>query len=231
MDQQADLDAPEPGVGRAIALMTLPAALLTVLVLGYVAARAGAADGSEVRRVVPYLIAVNHTLVFAVLLWLLRREGRNLASIGWRLTPERPLGREVGVGIGAGLGMYLLKEFVFDSVRALVAGAAPTFTSVFRFQGPGEELPWLLVGTTFIVVEESVYRGYGLAPLRRRWGGAAALLVMGVLFGLLHWGNGPLAIGFTGVLGVVSGLVYLWRGTLTAPIVAHALYNALVLLT
>lgn len=220
-----------PGARRALAVLALPAVLLSVLIFGYIGSQGDAVDESSLRAALPYLIAVNHTVVLLVLVWLLRSEGRGLAAIGWRLAPEQRLWRELIWGLALALAVYLLKELVFDSIRAVMAGNRPTFTSLFRFVVNPGELPLLLVGTTFIVVEESVYRGYGLKPLIRRFGTAGGLLVMGVLFGLLHWGNGGLAILFTGTIGVVFGVFYLWRKTLPALLVAHAVYNALVILT
>lgn len=41
-----------------------------------------------------------------------------------------------------------------------------------------------------------------LRPEGRTVGG---LLIMGILFGLLHWGNGGLAILFTAAIGVIFG--------------------------
>lgn len=222
---------PGPTVRRALGMLALPAVLLTVLIVGYVGSQGGAGEESSVRTVLPYLIAANHTVVFGVLLWLLRGEGRGLADIGWRLERGRSLAREVALGVVVAVALYLVKELGFDSIRALVAGNRPTFTTLFRFGWNPSELPLLVVGTTFIAVEESVYRGYGLRPLVDRWGPAAGLVVMAVLFGLLHWGNGLLAILFTGAIGAVFGGVVLWRRTLTAVVAAHAVYNAMVLLT
>lgn len=221
----------EPTVRRALMVLALPAALLTVLIIGYVGSRGGAVEESQLRAVLPYLIAVNHTVVFGVLVWLLRREGRALRAIGWRREPGRPVWRELVLGVVLALALYLLKELGFDSIRALAAGSRPTFTTLFRFGWDPTELPMLVVATTFIAVEESVYRGYGLRPLVERWGPAVGLAVMAVLFGLLHWGNGVLSVVFTGTIGAVMGGVFLWRRTLTAVVVAHALYNAMVLLT
>lgn len=220
-----------PGVGRAVGVLALPAVLLTVLIAGYVGSQGGAVDESSLWAAVPYLIAGNHTVVFVFLLWLLQREGRTLSGIGWRLDAGQSLWREALWGLGLALAMYVLKEVGFDSIGALLAGNRPTFTSFFRFGWNPSELPLLVVATTFIAVEESVYRGYGLEPLVGRFGTAGGLLVMGVLFGLLHWGNGGLAVLFTGAIGVVFGGFYLWRGTLPAVVVAHAAYNAMVILT
>lgn len=220
----------QPGVGRALAMLAFPAVLLTLLIIGYVVVSGGEVSEPALQRAVPYLIAANHTVVFCVLLWVLHREGRTMSDIGWRLG-GRSIGGELVLGVASGVAMYLVKELAFDSIRMLVEGARPTFTSLFRFSYDPAELPLLVVATTFIAVEESVYRGYGLGPLVRRFGVAGGLLLMGALFGLLHWGNGGLAVLFTGTIGVGLGGMYLWRGTLTAVLVAHAAYNALVILT
>lgn len=211
--------------------MALPALLLTVLLVGYVVWQGGVATEAELRRALPYLIGVGHSVVFAALLLVLRREGRGLRDIGWRRDPRSGLFRTLLLGVAAGLGLYLFKELVLDSILALTAGNAPTFTTLFRFGYDPAELPLLIVATTLIVVEECVYRGYGLSALAERWSVGPALVTMAILFGLLHWGNGPLAIFFTGVLGVAFGGLYLWRGSLVVPVIAHALYNALVILT
>lgn len=220
-----------PGIGRALGMLALPAVMLTVVIVGYAASLGGTVDEAALRTALPYLIAGSHAVVFGVLLWVLRDEGRGLRAIGWRLDPGHSLAVEVVLGVALAVSLYLVKELAFDSIRLLLDGARPTFTSLFRFRWNPSEAPMLVVATTFIVVEESVYRGYALQPLVDRLGGAVGLAIMGLLFGLLHWGNGGLAIVFTGVIGVVLGGVFLWRRTLTAVVVAHALYNALVIVT
>lgn len=220
-----------PGTLRAVAMLALPAVVLTVLIFAYVIMHGGAVDETELRGVLPLLIAVSHATVLGALLWTLHRERRRLADIGWRLSLGQSLWREVLIGLALALALYLMKELVFDSVRAMLAGNRPTFTSLFRFRWNADEVPLLAVATTFILVEESVYRGYGLAPLVERLGSVGGLLVMSVFFGLLHWGNGGLAVVFTGIIGLIYGALFLWRRTLPAVIVAHAAYNAIVILT
>lgn len=248
-----------PRPRRALAMMLLPAVLLTALIVGYVViVLGGAAAESELRRVLPVLIAAGHSVTLAVLLLVLRSEGRTLADAGWRLPPERSpglarsgagasegasagvgsgrgrlavVGREVVVGLCAALALYLFKELVLDSILAWSAGRRPTFTTLFRFGAPVGEVGLLTVASTFVLVEEAVYRGYGLPPLVERWGAMPALLAMGLLFGLLHWGNGVLAILFTGVIGIGFGTLFLWRRTLLPVAVAHVVYNVLVILS
>lgn len=191
----------------------------------------GSVAASELRRVLPFIIAINHVIVLAILLLVLRGEGRHLSDIGWRLDPGQTILSELVIGLAIAVLIYLLKEVAYDSIRALIAGNRPTFTSLFRFRWNTSGLPLLVVGTTLVFVEESVYRGYGLPVLVNRVGGLGAFLIMGALFGILHWGNGVPAMLFTGTIGLIYGGVFWWRGTMAAVLVAHAVYNALVILT
>lgn len=78
------------------------------------------------------------------------------------------------------------------------------------------EVPLLLVATTLVFIEESVYRGFALPPLRRRFGLGAALAISSICFGFLHWGNGVFAIGATSVIGLFFALVFVGRRNLIA---------------
>ena len=42
-----------------------------------------------------------------------------------------------------------------------------------------------------------------------------------IAFGVLHWWGGPATIVMASVMGVAFSMLYLWRGSLTANIVAH----------
>lgn len=212
-------------------MMALPALLLAVVILAYVIGKGGPASEDEIRGALPFLLAVNHVTVFGLLVLALRWEERTLTDVGWCLPPDGSLRKHLLIGVLAALALYVWKELVWDSIRLLAGGNPPSFTSLFRFRFPASDVPMLVAATVLPAVEESVYRGYGLAALDARWGRAAALIAMAVLFGLLHWGNGPLSIVFTGIMGVAFAGLYLWRRTLIAPVIAHSLYNAMVLFT
>lgn len=222
-----------PSAGRAAGMMAVPTVFLTLLILGYVVAHGGEVEEEALRSNLPYLIAISHGSTFALLLFALRDEGRSLADLGWRIGGEGGGARSVVlVGVAAALSLYLWKEFVWDSIRLIVSGSSPSFTSLFHFRFLAAEIPLLVVSATLgPVVEESVYRGYGLQALEARWGPAAALVTMGLLFALLHWGNGGLSMIFTGVMGVAFGGLFIWRRSLVVPALAHGLYNFLVVLT
>lgn len=217
-------------------LLVLPPITLGAVIVGYLAA-AGLTPGDpgaeeSVRKALPYILGLNHVSLFAILLLLLRRNGERLSAIGWTTKGiGSSVARELAAGALCGLGLYLFKELAVDSVRALLAGHAPTFTSLFNFRPGSLDVPLAVAATSLVFVEESIYRGFALPSLRARYGTTWAVVITSVAFGLLHWGNGIGAILVTTIFGLLFAAVFLWRRNLVAATVAHALYNLAVLLT
>lgn len=77
------------------------------------------------------------------------------------------------------------------------------------------------------VAEETMFRGVFYRALGPRIGTVGAVVVASAIFALLH---PQMPLGFLGlfVLGVVFTLLYLARGSLVAPMVAHALNNGVI---
>lgn len=236
---------PQPGQTQTTAqiplryvwiLLIVPPILLGMLIVAYAGLSGAASAGGQemeaaIRSALPYIILVNHTLLFALLLYLVRKSGHRLRDIGWRIPARSSLTREIASGLAIGVGLYLFKEFAIDSVDALLSGRTPTFYSVFNFTLNPDDIALMVAGTTLVFIEESIYRGVAIPSLRTRYGLAGAIAISSLAFGFLHWGNGLFAIAVTSVSGVFLGGVFLWRRNLIVGTVAHALYNLLVLLT
>ena len=86
-------------------------------------------------------------------------------------------------------------------------------------------------------VEEFVFRGVVQGRLRQRFGPAPAVVCASLLFGSLHLANYagrplPIVAGalMIAVIGTVFGALYEWTDNLAVPIVAHAVYNVVLLL-
>ncbi len=71
--------------------------------------------------------------------------------------------------------------------------------------------------------EETFFRGFLFAGLKKRWGIAISALISGVLFGLLHFDPGSI-VPFS-LIGVVLALAYAFTGSLWISIMAHFLFN------
>lgn len=76
------------------------------------------------------------------------------------------------------------------------------------------------------VVEEVLYRGYAIPALTERAGLAGAILISCIGFGLLHWPGGLWYMAATGLIaGGMLATLYVWQGTLLAPLTAHFVLN------
>jgi membrane protease YdiL (CAAX protease family) len=215
-------------------MLALPPILLGAIIVAYLSIAqldpSNPGTDQAVRRTLPYILAVNHLSLFALLLFLLHRRDNRPGDIGWSLESKFVM-IEILIGLGGALMLYLFKEFAIDSVRALMAGNRPTFTSLFNFRFSEIYIPMAVAATGLVFVEESIYRGLAIPHLRQRFNVVTAVLISSAFFGALHWGNGPFAIFSAAVIGLFFAGIFLWRGNLIACTVAHVGYNLLVLAT
>ena len=85
----------------------------------------------------------------------------------------------------------------------------------------------LVAGAT----EEVAFRGFLLPRLRITLGSwIPAVLAGAALFGAGHFYEGPLATVQTASMGLVLGLIFVWRRQLVACVLSHVTFNALALL-
>ena len=152
-----------------------------------------------------------------------------VAWAGWRELPITTGAVWEGVLVGCGsaavlgaLNFYLLCGAPaippVRSVRRLYRQALkPIFSGVTVLQA-------LVIGLAAGLGEELFFRGV----LQTEFG----LPVASLVFGLLHTGGrGTLAFGcWVAVMGAFLGALMQWAGGLTAPVVAHAVYDAAALL-
>lgn len=160
----------------------------------------------------------------SLLLYFLWRNGEPLTAIGWRF--DR-LGREAGIGaalflpvfIGAGLLGATLQRAGFSTPSLPPTALLPGDRAV-------ERLLSLALVAVVAVAEETIFRGYLMLRFKTITGSTrAALGLSSVIFALGHGYQGTAGILTVGVLGMIFGAVYLWRGSLVAPVVMHFLHD------
>jgi len=98
---------------------------------------------------------------------------------------------------------------------------------VFLQPGHGPALYAAIAVTAVLaapVVEELVFRGVALPLLARCSGGGLAVLASSALFACVHFHLPSVVPLF--VLAVLLSMAYLFSGSLTVPVVMHALFNA-----
>jgi len=132
-------------------------------------------------------------------------------------TARQPLQRSLGVATGMLFGAFIA------AANLLVMLA----TSDDAAQGTvGLHVTTIVVQVTLLspLAEEVAFRGLIYRGLRQGLGPLTAALISAVIFALLHKGLGQTLWAF--FLGGILAFLYEQTRSLTAPVVAHALFNA-----
>jgi membrane protease YdiL (CAAX protease family) len=177
----------------------------------------------------PYgdLLTVSAMSVFAAgviangVLARMYEEGRiSAAGLRWSSSSGRELATGMAIGCGA---------------AALIVAAAILFQLASFESKPGEYTQWVNLLFIFVVLlfgafgEELLFHGYAFQLLTRTAGDYAALLPVGVLFGVAHMGNENvtlLAVVNTTAWGILLGYAYLRTRALWLSIGMHFGWNA-----
>ena len=152
-----------------------------------------------------------------------------VVRVAWRWPGARAASVELLTGGVAGLLVGV----------AYVRWLAPLHELLQRSFGdyvpPGSVLPTISnsLGVFFVAnivlapfVEETLYRGIALPLLTERYGSRAAVPLVCVFFGLLHWAGGFWYIALTGlVAGGLFATLFIWGGGIYAPCAAHLALN------
>lgn len=151
------------------------------------------------------------------------RSGDGLAGLGWR---GRGAGREALLGVALFVPFYLGASALETLLRQLGFGGLTEIPPYLVPRGPAQYALALLLLGIVAVAEESIFRGYLILRLRAVTGStAAAVAVSTTVFALGHGYQGSVGVITVGAMGLVFALVYLWRGSLVAPVVMHFLQD------
>jgi membrane protease YdiL (CAAX protease family) len=162
-----------------------------------------------------------------------------LALWMWRYRPHLghvfPLGqptlRTIFAGLMIAFGFGPLAEFAGELVLRWLprdVNAERLVVAVSRNASSGGIVGVLFAAAVLpALVEELMFRGLITRAFEKR-SHAAMVLIPSILFGLFHLE--PTQIAGTIVLGVAFGLTRLYSGSLVPSMVAHAAYNAVVIL-
>ena len=146
-----------------------------------------------------------------------------LAAIAWN---ERGLAEGIAATAPLLLGLWWCRRTSVGPVARLVAfvdtHVAPIFAGMHVAQ-------LALVALMAGVGEELLFRGVLQPALATRVTEWPAVIMVGVLFGVVHWLTAAYAV-LAGLVGVYLGAVFLASGNLLVPIVTHTLYDLVALI-
>jgi len=181
------------------------------------------------QRAAEEVLAVALATAAALLLALFgigrRLLGLTARDVGFRAAPARTL----GVAASSALGLWILSILV-NAVQISLFGPNPQslIVTIGAHRGLAALVMDLVTGAVLApFAEEVLYRGLIFGGLAQRMPMAAAAVVSALLFAVSH-GLGVVAPIF--VLGLGLAWIYARTGTIWAPIVTHAVVNAVSLL-
>jgi uncharacterized protein len=172
-----------------------------------------------------------------LLAWLSLR----LRKLKWKdvgLKRSESLLKTILIGVSAGIGIELLELFVTQPLLVRLNGKMPDLS---QFQILRHNPKMLLLGlaltwTLFAFGEEMVYRGYlmnRIAGIGRdsRLAWIVSLILVNVLFGAAHMGQGITGMIENTIDGILLGVLYLrGKSSLATPVIAHGVTDTVDLL-
>jgi membrane protease YdiL (CAAX protease family) len=160
-----------------------------------------------------------------VLVWI--EPARPIVELG--LARPQRVWRTLGLGIGFGIGLFILNRLLVTPIVEHITGIRRDLTSFEYLRGNVTALVRLLplIWLTAGFFEEILYRAYLITRIGKLFGDSNAVRVAGCLvaaaiFGLAHWYQGLAGMLVTGTLGLLLGFLFLQqRRNLWANITAH----------
>jgi membrane protease YdiL (CAAX protease family) len=160
----------------------------------------------------------------SLVLFFLRCNREPLRRIGWTF---KRWGKEGILGVGLFFPLFLGSGILEKILRT--AGFSAPLKPLPSFLGV-KNLEDIILAPLLVVVvalaEETIFRGYLLLRFRALTSSPTiSVLLSAAIFSIGHGYEGSAGVITVGVMGVVFGVIYLWRQSLVAPMVLHFLQD------
>jgi membrane protease YdiL (CAAX protease family) len=226
-DEQTD---PSHKFGRSRPLLEILVAFLPILVLGIT----GTILGTDT-FLGGLIVTTGYILSVLIATAILKFRGSSWREIG--LARPRSWKRTVLLGLGLLLCLVVM-NITLQVIALNLPGAEVSPIDQSRFNLLEGNLVIflffvLLAWTTIVFTEEMFYRAFLITQLQEiaptsKLGKVIVLLTSSLIFGLVHWVEGPLGVMNTFAMGLILGAVYLRSGrNLWITIISHALANTI----
>ena len=159
----------------------------------------------------------------SLILFFLWRNRESILNIGWTVRGARGdilLGCALFVPVffGAAALDQILGSIGFSSPSTPLPSLQPSRSAL-------EMLTAVVLVAIVAVTEETIFRGYLMLRFDIFGSSSLSVLLSAFIFSLGHGYEGSAGVITVGVLGAIFSLVYLWRGSLIAPITMHFLQD------
>jgi len=167
--------------------------------------------------------AINLALIY----YLIKKRGGKISDLG--LTTHR-LALNFNLGMALGLAMLIINLVSVIVLERIMGQELPTQVVtqiVERNDDPFRlAIMFLLAAVIAPVNEETLIRGFLYQALKKRWGVVMGVGLSAAVFTILH--IHPYLFPTIFILGVLLALLFEWRRSLVANIVAHGTMNGFV---
>lgn len=164
----------------------------------------------------------------ALILFFLWRNREKLTQIGWTLEGAW---KEVLIGLLFFAPVFFGTSYLDNFLQSIgLSAPAQPLPGGLTAVGPGEMVLAFFLVVIVAISEETIFRGYQIL----RYNGitnslAFSVLLSAFVFSLGHGYEGSSGVVTVGVLGLIYAGIYVWRGSLVAPMVLHFLQDLLAI--
>jgi len=204
------------------------AAMCASLLVAVMLAAAGAGTGGT--SILISAITLSASFLGFSVAWVAIRHRRGIDALGLRATR---VARELAMGAWFGVGLFGITGFVLlpliVTVWRALTGAPPDPIDQPILPVEPSSVETVLGAFAVCIAaplgEEVFFRGFLFGSLRSRLGFLRAALISAGIFALFH--VDPLLVALMVFVGFVLAWLYERRGSLIAPIGAHAMFNVI----
>lgn len=219
-----------PGLHKSRSLLEILIAFLPIMIFGVIGTRIGTSTFLG-----GMIVTLGYIASILISTAILKIRGSGWQRIG--MAPPESWKRTFLLGVGALIAMFVV-NFALEIIALNLPGTdiQPIDQSRFNLLSGNLTIFLLFVGlawTTIAFGEEMFYRAFMITQLgnvlpESKLGTALVLLVSSIVFGLVHWVEGPLGVINTFGIGLILGAAYLRSGrNLWVTIIAHGLANSI----
>jgi len=180
-------------------------------------------------RLIAAFVVLEASITLLLMLLILRLHRENLADLGWNWDNWV---FDLLLGFSLVPILFLVNLLVAFGIKVLLPNyytdRNPLIESI---QSPGDLAVFIVTALFAGGVKEELQRAFVLVRFRDYLGGAKlGLIIWSVAFGAAHYVQGVQGAVAAGLFGLLFGAVYLARGSVVAPMVAHGAYDSIALL-
>jgi membrane protease YdiL (CAAX protease family) len=174
-------------------------------------------------------ILLESFITILLLTWILRAHNQTFGSVGLGQYRWKP---DVIIGIGIVPVLFVISGLMSVFFQYCLPTHFTNHNPLLEIIHTRRELLFFVVSALIAGgVKEELQRAFILTRFRDHLGGARfGLVLWSMAFGIAHYVQGLQGMITAGLFGFLFGAVYLGRRSLTAPMIAHGLYDALALM-